>query len=368
MYQVSVDYVVIGAGVVGLAIARALSISGREVIVLDSEKTFGTGISARNSEVIHAGIYYPQNSLKSKLCVEGSALLYNYAAEHNIEYKKCGKLIVATNEQQINTLQEIKQNAAANGVNDLKLLSQEEAIQIEPNLNCTSALLSPSTGIIDTHGFMLSLLGDLENNGSQCVFSSNVISGEIHDNHIELKVKSDNQVIILNAKKVINSAGLGAVTFVNSISNFPANKIPNSYYAKGNYFSLNAKNPFSHLIYPVPAKAGLGVHLTFDLAGKARFGPDVEWVENIDYQVDPARADSFYPAIRRYWPDLPNGSLSPDYSGIRPKLQGQGEVAHDFMIQGKSEHGVSGLINLFGIESPGLTSSLAIAQYIEKLL
>ena len=370
MYRESVDTVVIGAGVVGLAVARSLSLNGNKVIVLESEKAIGTGISSRNSEVIHAGIYYPKNTLKAKLCVKGKDMLYRYIEERQIPYQKCGKIIVATNKEQQAQLEEIKLKAENNRVYDLRLMAPADARSMEPELRCSSALFSPSTGIIDTHSLMLSLQGDLENHGGECVFLSSVLGAKIQEAGIELKVKSHDDIAILMAKKVINAAGLFAVPFANNIENFPSNLIPPLYYAKGNYFSLSGKNPFKHLIYPIPEKNGLGVHLTIDMSGRARFGPDVEWVDNLDYEVCTSRSSNFYPSIREYWPNLPEGSLVPDYAGIRPKIKSpeQADIETDFLIQGPNEHGVPGLVNLFGIESPGLTASLAIAEHVKNIL
>ncbi len=362
------DCVVIGAGVVGLAIAREMAMLGRDVIVLESENTIGTGISSRNSEVIHAGIYYPKNSLKAQLCVQGKALLYDYVVDRAVEYENCGKIIVATNKEQNEILREINQKAIDNNVCDLRFISSKEAQNLEPSLFCHSALLSPSTGIIDTHAFMLSLQGDIEDRGGICVLNSEVKSGEIIDSGIMLLVECDNNVIEIKAKTVINSAGLGAIPIAKRFRNFPTLCIPDSYYAKGNYFGCTQRNPFSHLIYPVPEKDGLGIHLTFDLAMKAKFGPDVEWIDSLDFTVDPARSVDFYKAIRTYWPDLKDYSLYPDYAGIRPKINGPQALSKDFIIQGTNIHGIENLVHLFGIESPGLTSSLGIANYVAKLL
>jgi L-2-hydroxyglutarate oxidase LhgO len=331
----TVECVVIGAGVIGLAIARRLAQSGLEVVVLEAAEGIGTVTSSRNSEVIHAGIYYPAGSLMARMCVAGKRALYGYCRDHGIPHRNCGKLIVATTPSETEKLQSIKAHAEANGVLDMEVLGGEAARALEPALNCDAALRSPSTGIVDSHAIELDVGGDAP--------------------------------MTLACRLLINSAGLGAPAVARSIDGMPIELIPPAYLAKGNYFSCNARAPFSHLIYPVPEPGGLGVHLTLDLAGQARFGPDVEWVDSIDYAVDPARAERFYPAIRRYWPDLPDGALMPSYSGIRPKIVPPAVARQDFLIQGPRDHGVGGLINLFGIESPGLTSSLAIADYVAEI-
>ena len=388
MYKEHVDCVVIGAGVVGLAVAREMAMAGREVLVLESDENIGRGISSRNSEVIHAGIYYPQGSLKAKLCVSGKKMLYEYARSRNVPHKICKKLIVATDNSQIKALHNIRQKAENNGVDDLRLLSKHEVKSIEAELRCEAALLSPSTGIIDTHNYMLCLHADIENYGGEISFLSKLLSLKVVDNGIELYVScNDGKLeeeekkecseadICLVAAMVINCAGLGAVNLARKIENYPQSAAPIPYqkYAKGNYFSLSAANPFSHLIYPVPEQGGLGVHLTMDLANRARFGPDVEWVDKIDYKVSSDRAGRFYKLIREYWPSLPDNSLLPDYSGIRPKIcigndSSQAYMYNDFMIHGFEDNKIRGLVNLFGIESPGLTASLAIARYVKIML
>jgi len=368
MSTYEIDCVVIGAGIIGLAVARALALSGKDVWVLEAEKTIGTGISSRNSEVIHAGIYHPEGSLKAQLCVRGKSLLYEYLDERTLPYKRCGKLIAACNDAQQASLENILAKADANGVNDLQPLSRAQAQELEPALNCVGALLSPSTGIVDTHSLMLSLQGDLENAGGQIVFSATVQSGVITSDGIELQVQNKDEAFKIKAKNVVNAGGLSAVPVAKNIEGFPVEKIPPCFYAKGHYFSLNAYNPFQRLIYPVPEKDGLGVHLTIDLGGKARFGPDVEWIEEIDYNVPQSLDEKFYPLIREYWPELPDGSLSADYSGIRPKIHAPDQPAADFMIQTPDEHGIEGMVHLFGIESPGITASLAIAEYVTNTL
>ena len=361
-----VDCIVIGAGVVGLAVARALALQGREVMVLEAGNAIGTGTSSRNSEVIHAGIYYPQGSLKAQLCVQGKQMLYDYCAQRNIGHSRCGKLIVATSESQVTQLQGIITKAAANGVNDLLLLSREQARAMEPQLECVAAIHSPSTGIVDSHALMLSLLGDIENAGGLLVLNTAVAQSKRALSAIEVIAFDGTE---LAANSVINAAGLNAPQVASCIKGLDAKHVPPTYWAKGNYFTLSGKSPFKRLIYPVPEAAGLGVHLTIDLGGQAKFGPDVQWVDSPDdLLVDPNRGDAFYAEVRKYWPGLKDGSLQAGYAGIRPKLQAAGMPAGDFVIQGEAIHGVPGLINLFGIESPGLTSSLAIGIYVSQML
>jgi L-2-hydroxyglutarate oxidase LhgO len=361
-----VDCVVVGAGVIGLAIARKLAQAGREVIILEAADAIGTVTSSRNSEVIHAGIYYPAGSLMARMCVAGKRALYDYCRDHGVPHRNCGKLIVATQASETEKLLSIRAHAEANGVNDLQPLSHDAARALEPALNCDAALLSPSTGIIDSHAFMLALRGDAEAAGAAAAFNTPLLRARASAGRIELDTGGD-APMSLECNLLVNSAGLAASAVARSIEGMPIELIPRAYLAKGNYFSCTARAPFSHLIYPVPEPGGLGVHLTLDMAGQARFGPDVEWVDAIDYAVDPARAERFYPAIRRYWPTLPDGALMPSYSGIRPKIVPPAVAVQDFMIQGPCDHGVEGLINLFGIESPGLTSSLAIADHVGAL-
>jgi L-2-hydroxyglutarate oxidase LhgO len=361
-----VECVVVGAGVVGLAIARRLAEAGREVIVLEAADAIGTVTSSRNSEVIHAGIYYPAGSLMARLCVAGKQALYDYCRDRGIPHRNSGKLIVATRPEEIAKLASIKAHAEANGVADLKQLSGTEARALEPALACEAALLSPSTGIVDSHSYMLSLRGEAEAAGAAFAFLAPLERGRVTADGFELDVGGE-APMTLSCDMLINSAGLSATAIARMLDGMPLDLIPPAYLAKGCYFSCNAKAPFSRLIYPVPEPGGLGVHLTLDLAGQARFGPDVEWVDHIDYTVDPARGERFYPAIRRYWPSLPDGALMPSYSGMRPKIVPPAVAVQDFMIQGAQTHGVPGLINLFGIESPGLTSSLAIADYVAEM-
>lgn len=361
-----VECVIVGAGVVGLAVARRLARAGREVIVLEAAEGIGTETSSRNSEVIHAGIYYAAGSAMARMCVSGKQALYAYCRDHDVPYRNCGKLIVATTPGETERLQSIKARAEANGVCDLQTLSGAAALALEPALNCQAALLSPSTGIVDSHALMLSLRGEAEAAGAAFAFHAPLLRAKATAPGIELDVGGA-EPMSLQCRLLINAAGLGATAVARQIDGMPIDRIPAAYLAKGNYFSCSARAPFSHLIYPVPEPGGLGVHLTLDLAGQARFGPDVEWIDEIDYVVDPARADKFYPAIRRYWPGLPDGALLPGYAGIRPKIVPPAVAVQDFNIQGPHEHGVSGLINLFGIESPGLTSCLAIADHVADL-
>lgn len=362
----NVDCVVIGAGVVGLAIARSLSLAGRDVIVLEAAEAIGTKVSSRSSEVVHAGIYYPHGSLKAGLCVKGRDLLYAYCLERGIGHARCGKLIVATHEEQVAALQAILAKGKANGVNDLVMLTQEEALAMEPALRCVAAVHSPSTGIVDSHSLMLALQGDLENSGGVIVLRSPFRNGRVTNHGLEVTSSDGTQLL---ARSVVNSTGLSAPDIARKFDGLNLKFIPNAYYAKGNYFTLSGRSPFSHLIYPLPEVAGLGVHLTLDLGGQAKFGPDVQWVDSPeDLDVDSSRGDEFYAEVRKYWPTLRDGALMPGYAGVRPKVSGQGDAASDFLIQGTDIHGVPGLVNLFGIESPGLTSCLAIAEYVSALL
>jgi L-2-hydroxyglutarate oxidase LhgO len=361
----SIECLVVGAGVIGLAVARALARTGREVIVVESESGIGSGVSSRNSEVIHAGIYYPTGLNKTRLCVDGKAMLYAFCREFGVPHRRCGKLLVAVNAEEIDKLAALKAQAEANGVADLTWLSGKEARALEPALVADRALLSPSTGIIDSHAFMLALRGDAEAHGAMIAFETPVLAGRAAERG--LLVETGGQAPLrIAAALVVNAAGLGAQALARSIAGMPAAKIPPLHLAKGNYFVLSGRSPFSRLIYPMPTPGGLGVHLTLDLAGRAKFGPDVEWVDAIDYAVDPRRAASFYAAIRAYWPDLPDGALQPGYAGVRPKIERPGGSTTDFLIQTEKDHGVAGLINLFGIESPGLTASLAIADRLAR--
>jgi len=367
-----VDCVVIGAGVVGLAVAREMALQGRETILLEREGSFGTISSARNSEVIHAGIYYPKDSLKAKLCVEGNRLLYEYCRTHQVGNRPYGKLIVAE-ESQINDLQALLYKAQNNCVPEIKMISGEEAKQLEPKLKCSAAILSSSTGIVDSHGYMLSLLGGFEDAGGMVAYHSPLMSakpiGQGAEGGFELEIGGPDGMK-LRTKLLINCAGMSAPAVAQKIEGLNQEQIPKAYFAKGNYFSLSGKSPFTHLIYPIPEPGGLGVHLTLDMGGQAKFGPDVEWLdieneEQIDYTVDSKRSEGFYEAVRRYWPELKDNSLQPDYSGVRAKIVPPNTPAGDFCFNGPQDHGLQGLHNLYGFESPGLTSSIAIARYLE---
>jgi L-2-hydroxyglutarate oxidase LhgO len=366
-----VDAIVIGAGAVGLAVARALAQVGRETVVVESQTAIGQGVSSRNSEVIHAGLYYPTGSLKARLCVRGKQLLYELCASHGVEHRNCGKLVVANSETETAALRGLQDRAVANGV-PVRWLEAPEALALEPALHCTAALLSPSTGIVDSHGFMLALQGDVENAGGMVALGSAVDSavlGQASQPHV-IRMADGSEVA---APVLVNAASLHACALARRFEGLDARFVPREHFAKGSYYALSGRAPFSRLVYPAPADAWLGVHLTLDLGGQAKFGPDLEWLavsrpEDIDYTVDPRRADGFYAEVRRYWPGLPDGALQPSYSGVRPKIYGPGEAAPDFRIDGPRLHSVPGLVNLFGIESPGLTSALAIAEHVAALL
>ncbi|TFI59289.1 NAD(P)/FAD-dependent oxidoreductase [Sphingomonas parva] len=362
----TVDVVVAGAGVIGIAIARALALAGREVLVLEAGEAIGSETSSRNSEVIHAGLYYPAGSLMARTCVAGREALYAYAAARGVLHRRIGKLIVATEDAELATLHAIRSRAAANGVDDLVLLSREETLRLEPALRCEGALLSPSSGIVDSHALMLALQGDAENAGALFVLRSPVEGARATGAGIEIRVGGD-APLALRARLLVNAAGLHAPALAARIDGLRPGSVPTAYYAKGHYMTLSGRVPFARLIYPVPVPGGLGVHLTLDIAGQARFGPDVEWVDRIDYRTDDSRRPAFEAAIRRYWPDLPSGVLEPAYAGIRPKIVPPGAPAQDFLVQGPTETGTPAVINLFGIESPGLTASLAIANDVERL-
>lgn len=362
-----VDAVVAGAGVVGLAAARALAIAGHEVLVLEAADGIGSGTSSRNSEVIHAGIYYPAGSLKARLCVEGRRSLYAFCAERQVAHKRCGKLIVATDAAQLGQLDLIRARAHANGATEVSAISAAEVAEREPEVRCVGALWSPMTGIIDSHGLMLALLGEIEAKGGALALKSPVVGGVVGEDGIRIEVGGAEPTTLL-ARRFVNAAGLDAQRVAGLLAGFPAALVPRQYLARGCYFTLAGRQPFRHLVYPVPEPGGLGVHVTLDLAGQARFGPDVEWIETAGYHVDPARAAKFYGAVRRYWPGLADGAIQPGYAGIRPKLSGPGEPDADFLVQGPAEHGVPGMVNFFGIESPGLTASLALARLAVGLL
>lgn len=363
----SVECVVIGAGVVGLAVARALALAGREVLVLEKAPLIGSETSSRNSEVIHAGIYYPAGSLKARLCLAGRKALYDYCDARGVPCRKIGKLIVAANEAELATLAAIRDKALANGVDDISFLTAAEACALEPALSTAGALLSPSTGIIDSHALMLAFQGEAQSHGATFALNTPVLAAKVTDHGLRLSTGGA-EPMELDARIVVNAAGLYAPALARRIAGLPPHSVPRDYLCKGSYFTLGTKSPFSRLIYPLPEAAGIGIHLTVDMGGSARFGPDVEWVDHIDYRVEPDRALDFYAAIRRYWPGLEDGALQPAYSGMRPKISGPGEASADFMIAGPQSHGVAGLVNLFGIESPGLTSSLAIGAAVAALL
>jgi L-2-hydroxyglutarate oxidase LhgO len=364
--------VVIGAGAVGLAVARALAQAGQETLVVEAQQGIGQGVSSRNSEVIHAGLYYTPGSLKARLCVRGKELLYALCASHGVDHRRCGKLTVANSAEEVQALRGLQDRAAANGV-PVEWLEGAQAIAMEPALRCIAALHSPSTGIVDSHGFMLALQGDLERSGGMVVVGTQVVSARLATRAGEPHVLRFADGGELACDLLVNAASLHACALARRFEGLDARHVPRESFAKGNYYALAGRSPFTHLVYPAPADAWLGVHLTLDLGGQAKFGPDIEWLdartpEEIDYRVDPARAEGFYAEVRRYWPGLPDGALAPSYSGVRPKIHGAGEKAPDFRIDGPPLHGVPGLVNLFGIESPGLTSSMAIAEVTRELL
>ena len=362
-----IECAVIGAGVVGLAIARRLTMSGREVVVLEAESAFGTHTSSRNSEVIHAGIYYPTGSLKARLCLAGRKTLYRYCAERGVHHKRIGKVIVACDDSELAGLRKYRDQAVSNGVDDLKLLGRDELAALEPEIRCVAGFLSPSTGIIDSHGLMLAYLGDAESRGASLALGSPVVSGRVTKSSIVLGVGGAEPMTI-ECGAVVNSAGLNAQAVARSITGIPPGTIPPTYYAIGHYYTLSGSAPFRRLIYPVARQDWLGVHVTIDLGGGVKFGPDFAWIDRVDYRFDASREAAFYAAIRRYYPGLVDGTLQPGYTGIRPKTAGPGEPSQDFAIQGPLDHGVAGLVNLYGIESPGLTASLAIADHVAELL
>ena len=362
-----IEVVVVGAGVIGLAVGRALALAGREVLVLERERQFGTGTSSRNSEVIHAGLYYRTGSLKARLCVAGRRQLYDYCAQHGVPHRRLGKLVVATRESQREALAAIHAQAMANDVEGCALIAAAEARALEPELACVAALHSTETGIVDSHQLMLALLGDLQAAGGLLACATPFERAERRGPGWVVHTGGE-APFALAADWIVNAAGLHAQEVAAHIESLPVEQIPRRFLARGCYFQLAGRAPFARLIYPVPVPGGLGVHLTLDLGGQARFGPDVEWVDAIDYSVDPRRADAFYAEVRAYWPRLPDESLAPAYAGIRPKLSGPGEPAADFVIAGPASHGVPGLVNLFGIESPGLTACLAIGDRVAGLL
>jgi L-2-hydroxyglutarate oxidase LhgO len=358
---------VIGAGVVGLAAARALALRGHEVVLAERADAIGSGVSSRNSEVIHAGMYYPAGSLRARHCIAGRHMLYAFCESHGVPHRKCGKLIVATNALEEAKVEGIHEQGVTNGVEGLRLLSGAQARALEPELACTAALLSLETGIVDSHALMLALQGDLEDAGGVIAFRAPVTAIRRSGTTWEAEVGGA-EPMRLAMDAVVNAASLDAQALARATEGYPAERVPPLVLAKGNYFGCTAKPAFSRLIYPAPVDGGLGTHVTLDLAGRMRFGPDVEWIETEDYAVNPRRAESFYASIRRYWPGLPDGALVPDYAGIRPKLSGPGEKAADFLIDGPAEHGLPGLVHLFGIESPGLTAALSLAEDVAERL
>ena len=363
-----VECVVIGAGVVGLAVARRLALSGLEVVVVEAASSIGTGISARNSEVIHGGMYYPTDSLRARLCVAGREALYEYCVSRGIPHRQLGKLIVATEPAHEAKLAAIEQQGQINGAGELVRLTTDQVQALEPQLKCLAALHAPTTGILDSHAYMLALQGDAEDHGAQLAFNSPVLGGRVSDRGFVVAVGGADPVMI-ECRTLVNAAGLAAQAVAAQFDGLPAPSIPRQVLAKGSYFALTGMAPpFRRLVYPIPPEGGLGIHVTLDLGGQARFGPDVEWTDQIDYRVDSERSHAFYQAIRQYWPYLPDGALSPAYAGVRPKLSGPGEPAADFQIQGPAEHGIAGLVSLYGIESPGLTASLAIADHVAEIL
>jgi L-2-hydroxyglutarate oxidase LhgO len=362
-----VDCVVIGAGVVGLATARALALAGREVLVLEAEQSIGMGVSSRNSEVIHAGIYYPSGTLKARFCVAGRSMLYDYLTHGNVEYRRLGKLIVAASSEETATLSKYEQQAICNGVTDLRWLSAAEIAELEPSVRCAAALLSPSSGIIDSHALMLSFQADLEANGGILACNSKVVGGELRDDGVVLEVDGSSR-LTLHARAVVSSAGLGAQSVSSQLKGVAPQSVPERFLAKGHYFGLTGPAPFRRLVYPIANSAGLGTHVTLDLGGNARFGPDVQWVDTVDYGFDDARKGEFVQAIRRYYPELDENRLQPSYTGIRPKISGPGQAAADFCIRGPADHSQGPYVALYGIESPGLTASMAIGEHVQALL
>jgi L-2-hydroxyglutarate oxidase LhgO len=361
-----IECIVIGAGVVGLAVARALALAGREVLLLEAETHPGTITSARNSGVIHAGLYYATGSFKARFCVAGNRAMYEYCKARGVDHHNTGKLIIANGADEEQVLSKLLERARANGVEGVRMIPGAEAHKMEPEVTCTAALHCPTSGIVDQHPYMLALQGDMENAGGTLVCDCRVESLTRTSNGFLMKTSGDSATEI-EARFVVNSAGLGAIDLLNRIDGYPKERIPTLHLARGNYFTVAARSPFHHLIYPVPHSAGLGIHATLDLGKRVRFGPDVEWIDKIDYSVNASRAPSFYEAIRRYWPNLADGALMPDYTGIRPKIHGPDEPQPDFRIESAADHGLPGLVNLLGIESPGFTSSLPIGDYVASL-
>jgi L-2-hydroxyglutarate oxidase LhgO len=363
----AMQVLVIGAGVIGLAVARTAALAGHDVTVAEATGGIANGVSSRNSEVVHGGLYYPTNSLRARHCVRGRRMLYEFCAVHGVAFRKCGKLIVATNESELAKVETIQKQGEINGVEGMEMLGGNAARALEGELSCIGALLSAETGIVDSHGYMNALLGELEDHGGMIAFETPVerMSYKAPHWHVQFGGREPGTI---DFDAVVNAGGLGAQALARRIEGYPDDKVPKLILAKGNYFSFAGRPVFSRLVYPTPVDGGLGVHVTLDLAGRMRFGPDVEWIAEESYTVDPRRADSFYDRIRTYWPGLPDHSLVPDYCGIRPKLTGPGEPAADFLIAGPAAQGLPRLVNLFGIESPGLTSSLSIADDVTKFL
>ena len=360
------DCLVIGAGVVGLAVARELARRGREVVIVERHALIGSETSSRNSEVIHAGLYYPTGSLKARTCVEGRERLYAFCESHGVPHRRCGKLVVASRPDQAERLAALHAKAVENGVSDAVMMSGADARAMEPEVECVAAMHSPSSGIVDSHSLMIALLGDAEAHGAMLALGALVAGACATSDGLEVEIGGASAMQLL-CRTVVNAAGLGAEAVARRIEGLDPGTVPTQYLAKGHYFRLSSRSPFSRLIYPLPEPGGLGVHVTLDLGGQARFGPDVEWVDTLDYAVDPRRAAPFEDAIRTYWPALPEGALEPDYAGIRPKISGPGEPAQDFLVHGPRTHGVPGLVNLYGIESPGLTASIALAERVAQI-
>jgi L-2-hydroxyglutarate oxidase LhgO len=362
----STDCIVVGAGVVGLAVARTLAAAGREVLVLEAEARIGEHTSSRNSEVIHAGLYYKKGSLRQHLLPRAAHLLYAYCAEHGVPHRRLGKLVVARSAEQVEQLRHHMAHAAAAGVEGLQWLTPDEARELEPNLACHAAYLSPNSGIVDSHALMLAYQAELESCGGTVALRTPVTGGAVTPQGLRVEVGGAGPMTLL-ANTLINCAGHGAPPLARAIAGLPPAMVPPNYFRRGVYFSVTGR-PFKRLIYPVHGPDGMDIHAVIDLAGNVRFGPDIEWIDRLDYSVDPARAEAFYRSVRTFWPGLPDGALSPAYAGIRPRITGPGEPAADFVIQGPRDHGIPHLVNLFGIESPGLTTSLAIGEYVAGLL
>ena len=364
----SINALVVGAGVVGLACADALARAGREVVIVESEPLYGSGVSSRNSEVIHSGIYYPPGSVRARVCVRGKRMLYAFCEDHGVPHRRCGKLVVATHEDQRPALDALLARGTANGVEELRLIDRAEARRLEPELECVAALLSGSTGIVDSHGLMTALFGRAERHGASLALLTRFEGATVTSGGFDVRLSHADGELRYRVRQLVLACGLHSPTAAAHIEGFPPRRVPIERYAKGNYFALMGRAPFSRLIYPVPEKDGLGTHLTLDLGGQVRFGPDVEWVEQPEYGVDPARAELFYTAIRRYWRGLADGQLRPDYAGVRPKIYEADQPQADFDIAGPRAHGIPGLVALFGIESPGLTAALAIAEDVAAAL